>query len=151
MKKRILLAVIAGLLVAICLWLPLRRAAAAREELDVVVNNSNSVSTLSVEDARKIFMGDKTVWPGGKHITVLMLASGQAERAVVLRELYQMTEADYAKYFLQAAFTGKVQEPPRDLSSVVQMKQAVSANPKAIGYLMKDDVGDSVKVVLKLP
>jgi hypothetical protein len=62
-----------------------------------------------------------------------------------------MTVSDYTKYFLQAAFTGRVLAAPKDLPSVAQMKARLVANPNAIGYLKKEDVDDSVKVVLKLP
>jgi len=123
----------------------------AVEQVEIVVNKSNGVKTLSREDARRIFLGEKTAWPGGKHITILMLAPGQPEREVILRELYKMTEFDYAQYFLQEAFAGRVQAAPRDLASAAQMKARLAANPNAIGYLRKEDVEDSMKVLLKVP
>jgi ABC-type phosphate transport system substrate-binding protein len=124
---------------------------AALEEVDVVVNKANSATLLSREEVRRIFLGDKSSWPGGKRITVLMLMPDQPERGIILRELLKMNESDYTKYFLQAAFTGRVQAAPRDLPSAPQMKAHLVANPNAIGYLKKEDVDDSVKVVLRLP
>jgi ABC-type phosphate transport system substrate-binding protein len=124
---------------------------AAPEEVDVLVNRANSATVLSREDVRRIFIGDKSSWPGGKRITVLMLTSDQPERGIVLRDVFKMNESDYTKYFLQAAFTGHVQAPPRDLPSALQMKEHLVANPNAIGYLKKQDVDDSVRVVLRLP
>jgi ABC-type phosphate transport system substrate-binding protein len=125
--------------------------AGAVEEVDVVVNKSNDIAPLSREEARRIFMGDKSSWRGGKRITVLMLAPDQPERVVILEAVFKMNESDYTKYFLQAAFTGHVQAAPKDLPSAAQMKAHLVANPNAIGYLKKEDVDDSVKVVLKLP
>jgi ABC-type phosphate transport system substrate-binding protein len=124
---------------------------AAFEEVDVVVNKANGATLLSREEVRRIFLGDKSSWPGGKRITVLMLTPDQPERGFILRELLKMNESDYTKYFLQAAFTGRVQAAPRDLPSAPQMKAHLVANPNAIGYLKKEDVDDSVKVVLRLP
>jgi ABC-type phosphate transport system substrate-binding protein len=124
---------------------------AAAEEVDIVVNKSNDVGPLSREEARRIFMGEKSSWRGGKRIAVLMLEPAQAEHAVILRELFRMNESDYAKYFLQAAFTGKVQAAPKDVPSAAQMKARLAANASAIGYLKKEDVDDSVKVLLRLP
>jgi ABC-type phosphate transport system substrate-binding protein len=124
---------------------------AALEEVDVVVNKANSATLLSREEVRRIFLGDKSSWPGGKRVTVLMLTPDQPERGIILRELLRMNESDYTKYFLQAAFTGRVQAAPRDLPSAPQMKAHLVANPNAIGYLKKEDVDDSVKVVLRLP
>ncbi len=128
----------------------LRRAAAAGEEVDIIVNKANTIDDLSLADAKKVFMGDKSTWPSGKRVTILMLAQGLPERAVVLREIYKMPEDQFGQYFVQAAFAGKVAAPPKDIASAAQMKQAVAANPGAIGFVKKEDVDDTVKAVLKL-
>src|SRR4029077_9049906 len=103
------------------------------------------------DEVRRIFVGERSSWTGGKHIAVLMLGPDQPERAVILREVFKMNESDYTKYFLYAAFTGRVQAAPRELSSAAQMKARLAANTNAIGYLKKEDVDDSFKVLLKLP
>jgi ABC-type phosphate transport system substrate-binding protein len=120
------------------------------QEVYVVVNTSNKIATLSLEEVRRIFMGEKSSWAGGKRITVLMLAPDQPERVVVLQAVFKMNESEYTKYFLQAAFTGHVLAAPRDLPSAAQMKAQVAANPNAIGYLSRDDVNENVRVVLRL-
>ncbi len=147
MPKRILLTILAFTVSGARLL----TVSAALEELDVVVNKSNKIAPLSREEVRRIFVGEKSSWPGGKRIAVLMLAPDQPERGFILREVFKMNESDYTKYFLQAAFTGRVQSAPRDLPSAAQMKAHLAANPNAIGYLKKEDVDDSVKVVLRLP
>jgi len=128
----------------------LRNAAAVGDEVDIIVNKANTVDDLPLAEAKKVFMGDKSTWPSGKRITILMLAQGLPERAAVLREIYKMPEDQLGQYFVQAAFAGKVSAPPKDVASAAQMKQNVAANPGAIGYVKKEDVDDSVKVVLKL-
>jgi ABC-type phosphate transport system substrate-binding protein len=138
-----------GILIATGMLL-VRRTAAADPEVDVIINNANTIGELSIDNAKKVFMGDKSSWPSGKRVTILMLSSGQPERAVVLREIYKMPEDQYQQYFTQAAFAGKVSAPPKDVATTAQMKQAVASNPGAIGYVKKDDVDDSVKVALKL-
>jgi ABC-type phosphate transport system substrate-binding protein len=149
MHKPIVLTILILMLVISCpLLLTL---GAAVEEVDIVVNKANDVGPLSREQVRQIFMGEKSSWRGGKRITILMFAPDQTERAVILREVFRMNESDYTRYFLQAAFTGKVQAAPKDLPSAAQMKARLAANPGAIGYLKKEDVDDSVRVLLKLP
>lgn len=128
----------------------IREAAAGGEEVDVIVNKTNPIDDLPLADAKKAFLGDKTTWPNGKRVTVLMLAQGMPERAVVLREIFKMPEDQLSQYFVQAAFAGKISAPPKEVASAAQMKQAVAANPGAIGYVKKDDVDDSVKAVFKL-
>jgi ABC-type phosphate transport system substrate-binding protein len=149
MHKRILLATLTLALITSCARL--LTVGASLAEVDVVVNKSNNIGPLSRQEVRRIFVGEKSSWPGGKRITVLMLAQDQLERGVILREVLKMNESDYTKYFLQAAFTGHVEAAPKQLSSAAQMKAHLAANPNAIGYLKKEDVDDSIRVVLKIP
>ncbi len=128
----------------------LRGPAAAGDEVDIIVNKTNPIDDLSLADAKKAFLGDKTTWPNGKRVTALMLAQGMPERAAVLREIFKMPEDQLSQYFVQAAFAGKISAPPKEVPSAAQMKQAVAANPGAIGYVKKEDVDDTVKAVLKL-
>jgi hypothetical protein len=133
-----------------CGILQIGTADGAGGEVDIIVNKANTIDDLSLADAKKAFMGDKSTWPSGKRVTVLMLAQGLPERAVVLREIYKLPEEQFDQYFVQAAFAGKVSAPPKEIASAAQMKQAVAANPGAIGYVKKEDVDGTVKVVLKL-
>ncbi|HTW23197.1 MAG TPA: substrate-binding domain-containing protein [Candidatus Baltobacteraceae bacterium] len=140
----------AGALFIVCGAIPAARVALAADEIDVVVNKSNSVDSLTLADVKKIFDGDKGSWSNGKRITVIMLAQGSPERDAVLHDIYKMSESDYSKYFMQASFTGKVDAPPKDDNSASQVKQDVAGNPGAIGYVKASDVDGSVKVVCKL-
>ena len=135
---------------ALLLCLPAPPRARAADEVAVVVNKGNDVNGMSLELARKFFLGDKSVWPNGRRVTVLMSASGSPEREAALHSIYKMSESEYAKYFLQAAFTGRVQTPPKDVSAT-EVKKMVADNPGAIGCIRKDQVDDSVKVALILP
>lgn len=150
MTKNIRWLMLFSLLGALCAARPWQPATSAGEEVDIVVNKSNTIGDQTAASLKPVFVCDKSTWPNGKRVSVLMLAPGSPERAVILREIYKMSEADYGKYFLQAAFSGRITAPPKDLASPAQMKQDVAANPGAIGYLKSSDVDDSVKVVLKL-
>ena len=152
MKKRNLLLLLASsFLTVLCLNIPPLRVASAADEVDVIVNKTNSIVDLSLGDAQKIFKGEKTTWPNGKRVTILMLAPGQPERSVILHDIYKMSDAEYGKFFLEATFSGQVSAPPKEASSAAQIKQMVADNPGGIGYVKKSDVDDSVKVVLKFP
>jgi ABC-type phosphate transport system substrate-binding protein len=152
MKRRSLLLLPATcFLTALDCMVPLLRVASAADEVDVIVNKSNTITDLTLGDAQKLFKGEKTTWPNGKRVTILMLASGQPERAVVLHDIYKMSDSEYSKFFLEATFSGTVTAPPKEASSAAQIKQMIADNPGGIGYVKKSDVDDSVKVVLKVP
>jgi ABC-type phosphate transport system substrate-binding protein len=137
------------LLAALAVWNA--PAVADDAQVAIIVNPSNSVTGLSLQDLHKIFLGEKSTWPNGKHIFLIMAAPGSDERSMVLKSVYKMGENDYTKYFLQASFTGAISAPPKDASSAAQVKQLVAENPGAIGYVKQSDVSDAVKVVFKLP
>jgi hypothetical protein len=133
------------------IWCVLNDPTVADDQVAIIANTSNSVSTLSPGDLHRIFLGEKSTWPNGKHIFVVMAAPGSPERAVIMKNVYKMSESDYAKYFMQASFTGAVAAPPKDASSSSQMKQLVAANPGAVGYVAVQELDNSVKALLKVP
>src|SRR6266699_6561228 len=63
---------------------------ASEQNLAVVVNLSNPVQNLSMPELRRIFLGERSHWPNGSRITLVMMEPGQADRAVVLRDICQM-------------------------------------------------------------
>ena len=123
----------------------------AEAQIAIIVNKANDVNDLPLDQVKKIFMGDKGTWPNGRRISVLTRQAGQPEKESVLKQVYKMGEADYSKYFMQAAFTGRITAPPKEVSSGAEMKRIVAENPGAIGYIKKDEVDDSVKAVLTIP
>ena len=62
--KRILVAIVALALVVSCA--ELLTVVAGTEEVDVVVSKANNVVPLSREEVRRIFVGEKSSWPGGR-------------------------------------------------------------------------------------
>jgi hypothetical protein len=48
---------------------------------------------------------------------------------------------------INTTFQGR---PPKELADAAALKKAVSADPKAIGYILKSDVDPTVKVILEL-
>jgi len=53
-------------------------------ELAVVVNLSNPIENLSMAELRNLFLGERSHWPNGRRITLVMMEPGQPERAAVL-------------------------------------------------------------------
>jgi len=101
----------------------------------VVVNNSNPIENLSVADLRKIFLSDRSRWDTGKAVAPVIVAAGSPERSAFLKIVCSMSDAEFNKYFVQAAFTGKDVTPPKEVSSSRDVKTAVAASPGAIGFV----------------
>src|SRR5919206_3483781 len=98
---------------------PPRTASAAepRESLAVIVNRTNPVENLSFEELRQYFLGERTHWPNGRRVTLVMRDTSRPERDAVLRLVYEMREQDFHAHFLRAKFTGELLEEPLPLDT----------------------------------
>lgn len=112
---------------------------AAGDPLVVIVNAANPVDNLTMSDLKKLFLSDRSRWDTGKSVAPVMLAAGAPERTAFLKIVCGMNDADFSKYFLQAAFTGKSATPPKEVSSSQSVKSTVSASPGAIGFVKAGD------------
>jgi ABC-type phosphate transport system substrate-binding protein len=117
------------------------------QNLAIIVNLSNPVNDLSMKELRQIFLGERSHWPNGHRITLVVMEPGTAERRAVLRQIYHMSEADFSRHFLHGLFTGEVFVSPKTLASPVGARKFVFNVPGAIGYVRASDVDASVKVV----
>jgi ABC-type phosphate transport system substrate-binding protein len=122
-------------------------AAGGDQSLAIIINPSNPVENCSFDDLRKIFLGEKSHWPNGRRITLVMLDPAQPERKVVLREIYNMSEKDLNTHFIQGVFAGGVLAPPKTLGSAAEVRKFVFNVPGAIGYVKGTEVDPSVKIL----
>jgi len=120
---------------------------AAEQNLAIIVNQANTVDDISLKELHTVFLGERSHWPNGRRITLVMMDSGMEERKAVLRDICRMSETDFSRHFLQGLFTGEVFVSPKTLSSPTGVRKFVFNVPGAIGYLRPGDVDDSVKVV----
>jgi ABC-type phosphate transport system substrate-binding protein len=117
------------------------------EPLVIVVNRSNPVNELSFDELRRIFLGNRSHWPNGRRITLVMREPGEPERRTVLHEVCGMNEDQFKNHFVHGLFTGEILVSPKILSSPTGVRKFIFNVPGAIGYLRVADVDDSVKVV----
>jgi phosphate transport system substrate-binding protein len=130
--------------------MPQARVEASRsrqESLAIIVNESNPIDDLSLPELRAVFLGERTHWPNGRRITLVMMEPGQPERDVVLREICKMGESDFRRRLLQGLLTGEILVSPKTLATPVGVRKFVFNVPGAIGYLRPGEVDGSVKVL----
>jgi len=123
------------------------QASAPRESLAVIVNKSNPVDELSFAELRQYFLGERTHWPNGRRVTLVMREPTRPEREAVLRIVYEMREQDFRAHFLRAKFTGELPEEPRQLDTASRVVNFVFLQPGAIAYVRAEEAGPSVKVL----
>jgi len=139
-------------LAILAFFLAFSPSAWAGDALVVIVNNANPVDNLSVGELKKLFLSDRSKWDTGRSVAPVMITTGASERTAFLKIVCGMNDADFGKYFLQAAFTGKSATPPKEVSSPQSVKSIVSNSPGAIGFVKASDLssGDTTVKAVKI-
>jgi hypothetical protein len=135
---------------ALLLLKPQARVEASRprqESVAIVVNLENPTDDITLPELRTVFLGERSHWPNGRRITLVMMEPGQPERDAILREVCRMSDSDFRRHFLQGLFTGEVLVSPKMLATPVGVRKFIFNVPGAIGYLRPEDVDGSVKVL----
>lgn len=111
----------------------------------LVVNRNNPVNSITGQEANLIFLGKKTVWPGGRTVTIV-LQDGKRTHAAFVKGLLGRSPRQYTIYWKKALFTGTA-IPPRSLKGDSDVKAFVASNRDAVGYISPDALDDSVRVL----
>ena len=114
----------------------------AWDGISVVINNSNPVTELSIEQISKIFTGEITNWSevGGEDGKILITS----------RDSSSGTFGYFKKRVVQLNGTAKENNYTQEalyLASNVSIREEVSVNENAIGYIGLGYLDDSVKAV----
>src|SRR5580765_5708067 len=65
-----------------------------------VVNHKNPVASLSLADLRLMLLGERSHWPDGARITIVMRQPQEPERDAVIRLVCRMEERAYTRTVL---------------------------------------------------
>ena len=119
-------------------------AAGASAETVVIVSQKNPATRMFSEQASQFFLGKSNLF------TPVDQAEGSHIRADFYQKVAEKDPAQVKALWSKLVFTGKA-TPPKEYASSAEVKKAVAADPKAIGYIDKSAVDDTVKVILTLP
>ena len=79
-----------------------------RESIDrpvaIVVHPDTDVSNLTMQELRDIFLAERQYWPDKSRIVLLVRAPAAYERTFVLNRIYQMSEAEFRRYWIAKMF-----------------------------------------------
>jgi ABC-type phosphate transport system substrate-binding protein len=109
---------------------------------DIVVITSPA-SSLTKEQIADTFLGKNT------SATPVDLPEASPIRAAFYSKATGKELAQVKAVWARLVFSGKAQ-PPKEVPDAAAVKKAVAADPKAIGYIDKSAVDDSVKVLTSL-
>lgn len=133
-----------------CLLLGLCAILAAQShsiDVAVVVHPDTPVSDLSLSDVRKVFLGDRQYWTSNIPVVLLIRAPVARERNVVLKIIYQMSEAQFKQYWIAKIFRAELASAPKVVYSNDMANDLVTAIPGAIAFIDAREVRPGAKVV----
>jgi ABC-type phosphate transport system substrate-binding protein len=125
----------------------LRGLRTAGGDIAIVVRQDVPVDNLPFGELRKILLGDRQFWSSNLRVTLLVRAPGAREREVVLKTIYQMSEAQFRQYWIAKVFRAEAASGPRIVYSNEMAAELVAAIPGAVAFLDPPQVANGLKVL----
>jgi ABC-type phosphate transport system substrate-binding protein len=119
----------------------------AHAALIVIVNRENPENEISIADLRRMLLGDTTRWADGRKVTIALREPRQPERDAVLRLVCRMSDDDFSRYLLHAAYRGELHAGPKILDTANGVRRFVFNVPGAIGFIRADELDASIKPI----
>jgi len=116
-------------------------------DIAVVVHPDTPITNLSMAEVRKVFLGDRQYWSTNVPVVLLIRAPVARERDVVLKRIYQMSDAQFKQYWIAKIFRAESASAPKVVYSNDMANELVSAIPGAIAFIDSREVRPGVKIV----
>jgi len=146
-SKRIVTLLWTILLASLALHSPSTAQTARGADIAVVVNADTPASDLSLSEVRKVLLGERQYWNSKLPVVLLIRAPAARERDVVLRVIYQMSEAQFKQYWVAKIFRAEAAAPPRIVYSNDMQYELLTALHGSIAFVDSRNIRAGVKVV----
>ena len=140
-------AVFAALLICAFVLLVPAPAHTQTGDIAVVVHPDVPVSNLSLADLRRILLGDREFWTTGVRVTLLIRAPIARERDAAVKDVCQMTEAQFRQHWIGKVFRAESPSGPKIVYSTEMALEQVSRTPGALSFVPAASAGRGVKVL----
>jgi ABC-type phosphate transport system substrate-binding protein len=125
-------------------------AGAAQAGIAIIAHPGNPLAGITQDQLARIYLGKTREFPNGMPVSALDLREGNPTRNKFYKIVADKDESALKAYWSKLLFTGKAQ-PPQEMSDDEAVKEWVSKNPDALGYVDGKVLDKSVKVLLILP
>lgn len=119
----------------------------ADEHFAVIVHPATAENDLSIDDLRRVFLGQQTTWPDGGRVILFVQPAGTAAGDAVLRHVYRMSETEYKHYWIARALGEDAGSSPKLVSGPALTRRLTAAVPGAIALIPAAAVDSTVKVL----
>jgi hypothetical protein len=121
--------------------------AATESDIAVLVRPDVPADNLSFAELRRLMLGDRQFWSSNLRVTLLVRAPGAREREVVLKNIYQMSEAQFRQYWIAKVFRAEAATGPKTVYSNEMAAELASAIPGAVAFVEADQAPKGLKVL----
>ncbi len=116
-------------------------------DIAIVVHPDVPVENLTFAEVRKLLMGDRQFWNSDLRVTLLIRAPVARERDVVLKTIYQMTEAQFRQYWIGKVFRAETPVGPKIVYSSDMATDLVAQIPGSIAFVDASQIPKGLKVL----
>jgi len=114
-------------------------------EIIMIVNKNVRMDTIEPSSIANIYFGNKTKWPDGQTIHVVMLKKGKTHDLFV-NKILRSTPSKLKSYWKKVVFTG-IGIRPRIFRNEADVVKYISTTKGTIGYIDDSVSHDIVKVI----
>ena len=119
----------------------------AGADIAVVVHPETPITDLTLSEVRQVLLGERQYWNSKLPVVLLIRAPVARERDVVLRVIYQMSEAQFKQYWVAKIFRAEAASPPKIVYSNDMQFELVSGIPGAIAFMDARNIRPGLKVL----
>jgi len=131
--------------VIICVCMLMFTAIAAQAELIVIANKSVTQSTLTGQDIKDIFLGNKQYWNDKSKISVAALSEGDTAKSF-FKNYLNMSPKQYGGMWNEKIYTG-AKFSPRLFKNPKQLIDYINQTSGTIGFIDSSSPAKDVVVV----
>jgi len=133
------------LLIVLLILPPSTHSAAA--DIAVVVSREVPIDNISFAELRKLMLGDRQFWSSNIRVTLLIRAPMAHERDVVLKNILQMTEAQFRQYWIGKVFRAESASAPKTVYTNEMAAGLINAIPGSIAFMESTQVPKDLKIL----
>jgi hypothetical protein len=122
-------------------------ADSASSDVAVVVNSTVPVGDMSFTELRRVFLGERQFWSSSLRISVLLHAPAARERDVLLKTVYEMSEAQLRQHWIGKVFRAEAPSAPQMFFSDEEIVQALATIPGSIAAVDATHIPRGLRVL----
>jgi ABC-type phosphate transport system substrate-binding protein len=116
-------------------------------DIAVVVHRDVPIDNLTFPELRKIVLGDRQFWSSNLRVTLLIRAPVAHERDVVLKNILQMTEAQFRQYWIGKVFRAESSASPKTIYTNEMATSLIANLPGSMSFMESGQVPKDMKIL----